>query len=437
MDCLTSEQTLVGLCLNRRTDLLEVVAAGITANHFEEDLCRDIFMTMHGLLLEDKPTDFQTVAVKMSGKGAQVVQLSTAAYMTTADVKVFAEAILDRFRDRNILRVLNDIGSAIRHKLEVEKYAAPELTNQAIDRIFTEIGKEATLSKSKRIQDVIKEVGEQWEEEFKLKDNRHFVPTGFAKLDRVLNGGVPKGAVMTIGASTGRGKSFYAINIAAQAALAGFKVLYVTIEMNSREIFERIVADKGNCLYSKVIRPDRGEEEFNAFHAVSSTYFQRDLEILDDTNGEITRVERQVRFAHEVKPFDLVVIDYIQQYQVRPNKFQHEKMRELSQYIKLNIAKKYNVAVVAPAQMNRMAECEGIEGLRTGNIADAASIERDSDIVAFIAHENPKKPSAECISLKVDPENFCWIKIGKQRKGISNYQIPMRFNGKYARFEEL
>lgn len=431
------ERALVGLCLNSRIDLIEAVSLGISAKDFEDELCREIFITAQSLLLEDKVVDLQSVAVKMRSKAAEVVQLATTDGFTVGSVKLYAETILDRSRDKEVLELLNDVRRTIMNKPTDHAYAAPEVTDQAIDRIFTQIANKLTNTKTKTTPEVLNVIEQRWEHDHKNHDECHFIQTGFPNLDDALNGGIPKGAMMTIGASTGRGKSLLSINIASRAALKGFKVLYVTLEMNAEEILERIIADHGDVKYAAVVGNGRGDSEFNAFHRVRTLFHNVDFEVCDNCDGDINRVERLIRYASEIKPYDLIVIDYIQQYQVRPNKFQHEKMRELSQFIKLKIAKKYNVAVIAPAQMNRMAECEGVEGLRTGNIADAASIERDSDIVAFIAHENPKKPSPECIALKADPENFCWIKIGKQRKGTSNISIPMRFNPEFARFEEI
>ena len=431
------ERALIGLCLNSRIDLIEAISLGVTAKDFEDELCREIFLNAHGLLLDDQVVDLQSVAVKMPSRGFEVAQLATTDGFTVGSVKLYAETILDRSRDKEVLSFLNDVQRTIMRKPVDHPYAAPEVTDKAIDQMFTQIANKLTNTKTKTTPEVLNVIEQRWEHEHVNQNECHFIPTGFTKLDNALNGGIPKGAMMTIGASTGRGKSLYSINIASRAALKGFKVLYVTLEMNAEEIVERIIADHGNVKYAKVLGNGRGETEYDAFNKVRKMFHQVNFEVCDNCDGDIGRVERIIRFAHEIKPYDLVIIDYIQQYQVRPNKYQHEKMRELSQFIKLKIAKKYNVAVIAPAQMNRMAECEGIDGLRTGNIADAASIERDSDIVAFIAHENPKKPSPECISYKVNPENFCWIKIGKQRKGSSNLAIPMRFNPEFARFEEI
>lgn len=56
------------------------------------------------------------------------------------------------------------------------------------------------------------------------------IKTGILELDRVLGGGVVKGAVTLIGGDPGIGKSTLSLQISAQLARAGIKILYVSAE---------------------------------------------------------------------------------------------------------------------------------------------------------------------------------------------------------------
>lgn len=56
------------------------------------------------------------------------------------------------------------------------------------------------------------------------------IKTGILELDRVLGGGVVKGAVTLLGGDPGIGKSTLSLQISAQLARAGIKILYVSAE---------------------------------------------------------------------------------------------------------------------------------------------------------------------------------------------------------------
>jgi len=61
-------------------------------------------------------------------------------------------------------------------------------------------------------------------------------PTGVGELDRVLGGGLVPGSVTLVGGEPGVGKSTLLLQVAAQLANAGQKVLYVTGEETTRQV---------------------------------------------------------------------------------------------------------------------------------------------------------------------------------------------------------
>jgi DNA repair protein RadA/Sms len=61
-------------------------------------------------------------------------------------------------------------------------------------------------------------------------------PTGVGELDRVLGGGLVPGAVVLLAGEPGAGKSTLSLEVAAQAARAGQRVLYVTGEESAAQV---------------------------------------------------------------------------------------------------------------------------------------------------------------------------------------------------------
>lgn len=68
------------------------------------------------------------------------------------------------------------------------------------------------------------------------EDSSQRVFTGLEELDRVLGGGMVPGSVILLGGDPGIGKSTLILQILAQLAAAGQKVLYVTAEESMRQI---------------------------------------------------------------------------------------------------------------------------------------------------------------------------------------------------------
>lgn len=438
MSSVEIERALIGMCLNSPRHHTEAIASGLKPEAFADDLCREIWTTMLAMKMADREIELVSICLEMKAHRIELTNIALNETPITGNVKLYVDTILDDHRDTKILRMLKDVEIRILDKHKSGPYADAKLTDEALDRLFNEVSKASNESQIATTDKILDQIAERWEREHKNPDDRRFIPTGFPKLDATLNGGIPKGALCTLGASTGRGKSLMGINIATRVAMAGYSVLYVTHEMDEEDVYERIIADIGNAEYQRVISPERSDREYDAFHSVWKKFYRNvRLDVFHDMQTNIVEVDKKLRYASETKPYDLVVIDYIQQFHVRKNLNAQENGRELSNYLKIKMAKKHNVAVLACAQMNRNAEVEGISGLRTGNIADSSSIERDSDIVLFLAHEDPNKPSQMLMESGFDSKNFAWLKLAKQRKGRSNTSIPLRFNPQFARFEEL
>jgi len=68
------------------------------------------------------------------------------------------------------------------------------------------------------------------------EDSSQRILTGLEELDRVLGGGMVPGSVILLGGDPGIGKSTLILQILAQLAIAGQKVLYVTAEESMRQI---------------------------------------------------------------------------------------------------------------------------------------------------------------------------------------------------------
>ncbi len=72
------------------------------------------------------------------------------------------------------------------------------------------------------------------------------VPTGFPSLDRMLMG-FREGQLIIIGARPAVGKTSFALNLALNAAAAGYTVGFFSLEMSGKEVAQRLI-----CAYAMI-----------------------------------------------------------------------------------------------------------------------------------------------------------------------------------------
>jgi replicative DNA helicase len=280
-----------------------------------------------------------------------------------------------------------------------------------------------------------------------------FINVGYPTLNRALGGlGLKREDVWGIAAKTGEGKSMICLNIATRSALAGHKVLYVTIEMDADSLMQRAVADlaqiEGTRMRNGIIPPGhemegRGLGKRDMDKLVGLLQQNQKMEALEnlyilDSTSSIRDVERTIRLEGFVKPFDLVVIDYLQLF--NPGDGHHyrssfERVGAVSTFIKSDIAKKHRVAVITCLQVNREGSKVAPHEMSAFHIRDSNQVNQDCDYLSVLYH-----PELTEHDLKYQYNNATKIshmRFDKQRHGESNCLIVFNCIGKYLRFEEI
>src|SRR5688572_11562049 len=69
--------------------------------------------------------------------------------------------------------------------------------------------------------------------------------TGFPSLDRMLGGGMRRGDLVILGGDVGSGKSAFALAVALRAAQRRLKVAFLSGEMSTERLLERVLAIEG------------------------------------------------------------------------------------------------------------------------------------------------------------------------------------------------
>jgi replicative DNA helicase len=209
--------------------------------------------------------------------------------------------------------------------------------------------------------------------------------TGFQKLDYYIDQLQP-GKLYLLGGRTGRGKTALAANIASAAALSNKSVWFVSLEMGSDEIVQRILTSTGrissNAWRRKLDEGERGKVagQIEKFRGTNLWFTEK---------GESFRsLKAKARLAKSLYGLDLVIIDNLQLIKAMNYRDpKHERMKALTEAFKNNFAKELGVAVLLLAQLAVDAE-EGIPD--NTSWADSKRIVDDAD-VAMILHRYTEK----------------------------------------------
>ena len=144
-------------------------------------------------------------------------------------------------------------------------------------------------------------------------NSEDIIPTGIDAFDDV-SGGLARGALFTIGANSGGGKSVMASQLAVNMASKGYKVLLVPLEMSKREMTCRIIANVTKTDLTKIIRQQlaTGEKE------LVRKRFKRWLRKVKTKGGRYTVFKPQedmtieeIMAATNAYDCDVRIIDYI------------------------------------------------------------------------------------------------------------------------------
>jgi replicative DNA helicase len=138
------------------------------------------------------------------------------------------------------------------------------------------------------------------------------VPTGFRDFDESA-GGLPRGGLTTIAASSGGGKSCLALQLAINASNAGYSAAIVSLEMNAEQTINRLMSNlsetnhevfhlaKGNSMQKKRARDI--VDKFNADNDAAGSQ----LDIYHCPNMTFSGIALMLRTFE----YDMIVVDYI------------------------------------------------------------------------------------------------------------------------------
>jgi replicative DNA helicase len=253
------------------------------------------------------------------------------------------------------------------------------------------------------------------------------MPSGIKKLDDMLNGGFTIDKLYTIGAAPGTGKTSFAQQVIINALEKEYGVLFVSMEMERKNVFSRFLANFSSINPFRIIinnifnhEQDRFEFALKKWQGLKSNYFMTE-------KGHLTleSIEKTLKRKLKTNPIKLIVVDYIQIMQLRDSRNMSEAslIKDNVRGLK-DIATKYGVAVIALSQItkNALGEKPGLKSLK-----GSGGIGEDSDCVI-----NLWTDSEETEQKKIKTVN---VEVAKNRNGAQG-SLVINFDGEFNKFTE-
>ena len=407
-----AERSVLGAMLQDENAVSQT-AEQLRADDFYQPAHAEIYSAMLELHQQSKPVDLVTVDAELSRRGtlegtggtAYLVELSQFV-PTTANVRAY----IDIVAEKSTLRKLIGASQGISQEAYAQQEPLQDVLNPAEKAIFDIVMKRAGGESLVRLQNVLYDTYAHIEKLDRLKGGISGVPTGFIELDQLLTG-LHGGEFILIGARPSMGKTSFAMNIAAYAALnAGRKVAVFSLEMPREQIALRMLCSEAKVDMQRVRQGRLDQTDWLHLAQAIDPMAAAELYI-DDTAG-ITPSQLRSRLRRMIMDVgcDLAVVDYLGlMHSDHPSESRQLEVSEISRQLKA-IAMELNIPMLVCSQLSRAATTRVDKRPILSDLRDSGSIEQDADVVMFIHREGYYNPEAE-------EKNIGEVIVAKQRNG--------------------
>lgn len=425
---LESEQCVIGSIIVEEQTLVPV-AEILDREDFYIDAHKVIYDSMIELGNERKPIDMITLTNRLKEKGyldqvGGVTYLTSITNMipTTSNVKVYAEIVKKNSTLRKLIKASNDIISMGYEASD----SLDDILNVAEKKIF-DISQDRMSQDFKPISEVLTSVTAMIEEVYSKGSDITGLDTGFIDLNKKL-GGFHKSDLILIAARPGMGKTAFALNLVANAAIRSkSSVAVFSLEMSKEQLVQRLLSSQSNVALDNISKGKIADDEWKKLTDAMTVLSSSDI-FIDDTPGiKVSEIRSKCRKLKMEKGLDMIMIDYLQLMEAdgRADNRQQE-VSKISRSLKI-LAKEMNCPVIALSQLSRNTESGKDHMPKLSDLRDSGAIEQDADIVMFIYRDE------YYTKMETKKKDLAEIIIAKNRHGeISN--IELVWIGKIQKF---
>lgn len=227
-----------------------------------------------------------------------------------------------------------------------------------------------------------------------------FVQTPWEALNEII-GGFRPGALYTVGARPGVGKSVIGVQGGLALAQHG-GVAMLSLEMSQDDVNKRILAHQLHIPMERLTTPRNLTADDHAKIADWQARSRVPFAVHRGAQVSITDVRRFARNVHRRAPLAGVVVDYLQLMAQAPadKRARHEFVADMSRGLKL-MALDLNVPVIMLSQLNRLSTAREDKRPALSDLRESGAIEQDSDVVILLHRDTTDAYKADRLEMIV------------------------------------
>ena len=197
--------------------------------------------------------------------------------------------------------------------------------------------------------------------------------------------------LITIAARPWIWKTLIALNFIWNQLEAWHKVAFFSLEMSTKEIYQRLYARYWELEVNKIKGAKSLDtwDDAKLWYAVDRVWkFEENLVLFDDKHG-LWEIVNQIRLLHSKWMVDIVYIDYVGLIEVKAEN-RNLEISKITRSLKM-LAMQLKIPIVILAQLSRAVEKRyWWDEPILSDLRDSWSIEQDSDVVLMLHREDEK-----------------------------------------------
>lgn len=427
---LEAEESLLGAMLLSREAVTAAVER-VVADDFYKPAHAHVFDAVTSLFSQGEPIDPVTVAEELRRAGlldaiggqATLVSLQAGTPATTSAGR-YARIVEEHALLRRLIGAAGEIAEM--------GYSLPDDVVATVDRAETlvfQLSERRSSDTTKALRELLEGTLDRLDALYAKGATITGTPTGFTDLDDNLSG-LQESALIIVGARPSMGKTAFALNLAANAAIkSNVPTLIFSLEMGHQELAQRLLCAEAKIDAKKVRNGRLSDVDWEKIHATLGPLAEAPIYIDDNPHLTVMDIRAKSRRVKSRHGLGLVVIDYIQLMSGRHNAENRQvEVSEMSRGLKV-LARELQVPVVALSQLSRGLEARADKRPMLSDLRESGSLEQDADVVMFLYRdeyynaESPDRGTAEVI-------------VAKHRNGPTG-KIHLAFREQYTRFDNM
>ena len=354
-------------------ELFDGVRGQLSRECFYDTRNREIYDAI--VRVADKGTSIDALSVSEEAEiGGKMAQGEVAAYVAdTCPDELNLKLNVEILKEYSVRRLLIEAGNALACE-SADK-------GNSISDVMENVRKKLD-STTKGIRTSVKSLRECLVEFYNMigknGDRSNGITTGFPELDKL--GGFHHSDLVVIAGASSHGKTSLATSIAVNAAKAGHRIAFYSMEMTRMQLTARMAAIETKMSASSILYDPLTSEQLQAVDmgVRSMEEYQDNFFFDDEATSKLGMIIGSIRTMKARERIDMAFVDYLQILNVNeaPGFNREQLMGDAARRLK-NLAKELDICIVALSQLNRdsTTPVPCIDRLRdSGQIAEAADM---------------------------------------------------------------